>query len=318
MGKARSGLELIQRGIKPLTRYKVIISGEAFVKAHKGTAHYPYRVAFTTSEKNCRETTAVFQFVNKVAPRVMPQRVPGYLGLATHNLESCTVIGGGELQNPDLMTRAELAVFAVDLELDIDLMLYPDRVDLLNAVKECLEDPESFEKNQEARRARKSKSLALQSNLDELNAEGVEFLGFGEEPEENEYDKQYMRERIRQELENETAQDKIVASQDPDLIVKGSVPPKPVSNSEDQPKVINSGLEIATADLPPPASEEVEEAAFLEVEKSGTDAPESEKDRLRQDAKETVLKQEKEKQSKEAENKVKETKKGNDLKNLGV
>jgi len=253
MGKARSGLELIQRGIKPLTRYKVIISGEAFVKARKGTNHYPYRVAFTTSEKNCRETSAIFQFVNKVAPRVMPQRIPGYLGLATHNLESCTVIGGGELQNPDLMTRAELAVFAVDLELDIDLFLYPDRVDLLNAVKECLEDPESFEKNQEARRARKAKSLALQSNLDELNAEGVEFLGFGEEPEENEYDKQYARERIRQELET-------VQNQEPE--VKTAAPPKPVSN--------------ATADLPPApeeANDEPEEAAFLEVEETKQEQP---------------------------------------------
>ena len=251
MGKARSGLELIQRGIKPLTRYKVIISGEAFVKAHKGTNHYPYRVAFTTSEKNCRETSAIFQFVNKVAPRVMPQRIPGYLGLATHNLESCTVIGGGELQNPDLMTRAELAVFAVDLELDIDLFLYPDRVDLLNAVKECLEDPESFEKNQEARRARKAKSLALQSNLDELNAEGVEFLGFGEEPEEAEYDKEYQRARLKQAIEMSEAE--VAAAE-----VKTAVPPKPVSNS---------------ADLAPPAPapeelNEPEEAAFLEVEEA--------------------------------------------------
>lgn len=278
MGKARSGLELIQRGIKPLTRYKVIISGEAFVKARKGTDHYPYRVAFTTSEKNCRETSAIFQFVNKVAPRVMPQRIPGYLGLATHNLESCTVIGGGELQNPDLMTRAELAVFAVDLELDIDLFLYPDRVDLLNAVKECLEDPESFEKNQEARRARKAKSLALQSNLDELNAEGVEFLGFGEEPEEAEYDKQYQRERIKQALE--TAEAAAAQHQESDLSVKSAAPPKPVSN--------------ATADLPPApeeANDEPEEAAFLEVEET------------------------KQEQPKEAESKTKNKK---DLKNLGV
>ena len=178
----QTGLDLLKRGIKPSTRYRCVIEGEVFVQAEKGTSQEPYRAAFLTTERACREASPIFQFVNDPQTAVaMKRQFPKFLSIATHRLEGTTTENGKAIENPELMTWEEMVHFIKDMEIPVDWSLYLDRVDLLNAIKEHYEEPEAFAKNQETRRLTNSKRNQMVAELRELNPNGVTFLGFGDE-----------------------------------------------------------------------------------------------------------------------------------------
>lgn len=129
-----------------------------------------YEITIKMNDKH-KDAGFVSVFKNHVAGKLMPLHVKGYLGLYTHNLKSVKNLTNPDAVNndPTIMSLQELAGYVEYHELPIELGLYREREDLMQAVLDCEEDEDAFLKNQESRLELRREGLELEADLADLN-----------------------------------------------------------------------------------------------------------------------------------------------------
>jgi len=155
------------------TEYLITVSGLANVEQDGTQKRVPYSLRSKINGVHVK-AGALHTFVKYIAPVEMPKHFPGYNSLATHELTGveCPANPDYITSNPSLLANDKLHQFIEDNDLPIQVELYDDYGQLRQAILECLEDEQSFEKNQDMLRAKRGPTVQLRRMALELNAEG--------------------------------------------------------------------------------------------------------------------------------------------------
>lgn len=112
-------------------------------------------------------------FKNFIAPKHLPIKYPGYMSLVTYHLIRTACEDEEALEsNINLLDRPGLLKYIYEYGLPVIDNLYKDESELRTAIVDCLEDQESFERNQETLQKLRGKAPQDQSEVDELNPIG--------------------------------------------------------------------------------------------------------------------------------------------------
>lgn len=102
---------------------------------------------------------------NYFLPRFLPLKYPDFVALRTFEVIKHVPLGDFELNEdePSLMSREQIEAYAETHNLDLIPELYDDLSALRQALKDCLEHPEQFKRNQDILWNRKKDELTLKS-----------------------------------------------------------------------------------------------------------------------------------------------------------
>lgn len=153
--------------------YEITFEGDYFAAAKGGLELRPYNVTLTMNEEH-RQAGFLSVFKNVAAPALMRKKYPDYAdALATHRVVAIKDLAQPDLviDDPKLMTFAEVIAFVSKNALPVNLTLYKDEDELKQAVVECLEDEDAFVEAQSKRQEVKGPTAAMAASLASLNPE---------------------------------------------------------------------------------------------------------------------------------------------------
>lgn len=149
--------------------FEITIGGLYFANISGVISTKPYEVALVMDADHVK-AGPLSMFKNFVAPDIMHQRYPDYVGLYTHEVRKTVPKDPAKkLKDINIMVRGQLIEYAAEKELGIAEALYEDDGALRQAIMDCEADSETFGKAQEILRTRKAKPLALKAGLRALN-----------------------------------------------------------------------------------------------------------------------------------------------------
>lgn len=158
--------------IRPDLIYRLTFQGVMKCREGADEVERTYEIECNMNDKMVKDGPT-YIFKNFIAPKHLPIKYPGYMSLVTYHLIRTACEDEEALEsNINLLDRPGLLKYIYEYGLPVIDNLYKDESELRAAIGECLEDQESFERNQETLQKLRGKAPQDQSEVDELNPIG--------------------------------------------------------------------------------------------------------------------------------------------------
>jgi hypothetical protein len=150
--------------------YRCTVEGMYYASAGSGVSAVlkPYRIEVRLPHSLMGRALSAIK--NAYLEDALRAKYPDFIGYQTHILTDSYREDGGEVTDPQLMSRDALLDYISDELLPIQDYLYPDLADLRQAVADAENDMESFVRDQNFRAETMAGPLAEKSILAELNS----------------------------------------------------------------------------------------------------------------------------------------------------
>lgn len=154
------------------TVYTIKFGGNYFANDVDGLTQKAYTLTVKMKHEHVNKEGAKSVFKNVIAPKLMPQKYPDYVSLATYHILASECDRPELLEgNLKLLTTDGLLSYIENEELDINVHLYDNEDDLRNAIISYQEDPDMYQKAEEILAAKLGKKLELKGDVLSLNKE---------------------------------------------------------------------------------------------------------------------------------------------------
>ena len=151
------------------TLYDVTIAGTYFAATDLGhQTTKPYQVTVKMSQRMV-DAGALSSFCKHLADDTLPTKYPDYIRFATHQIVSCERADGTPIDDIKLMNREQLIEHINDNDYPIEVELYPDDMQLQQAVLDYNNDEESFVKAHKQQREKRGDTLSIKAEAKTLN-----------------------------------------------------------------------------------------------------------------------------------------------------
>lgn len=158
--------------IRPDLIYRLTFQGVMKCREGADEVERTYELECNMNDKMVKDGPT-YIFKNFIAPKHLPIKYPGYMSLVTYHLIRTACEDEEALEsNINLLDRPGLLKYIYEYGLPVIDNLYKDESELRTAIVDCLEDQESFERNQETLQKLRGKAPQDQSEVDELNPIG--------------------------------------------------------------------------------------------------------------------------------------------------